>query len=231
METCRLFAGRGAGGMKMSEDEQIEIKVRDPDFREMIYRTCFMTINGAVFSALMEAGLRGLFPGEDENGVIVYGYIDPVKGICFEILGGGREQNGMVSVLSALQETSASVTKESVNDCRIIPFAGEKIPAFQKKMETIRAMYACPRDLAKVREMDIIDEWRHADIPDRVLVYLMRDGELPEPCWVLTTGLNGRKIKGRLLRDPRGDFGVRGGDDIEFSIHREHGDVICVAQF
>lgn len=196
METGRLFAGRGAGGMKMSEDEQIEIKVRDPDFREMIYRTCFMTINGAVFSALMEAGLRGLFPGEDENGVIVYGYIDPVKGICFEILGGGREQNGMVSVLSALQETSASVTKESVNDCRIIPFAGEKIPAFQKKMETIRAMYACPRDLAKVREMDIIDEWRHADIPD-----------------------------------PRGDFGVRGGDDIEFSIHREDGDVICVAQF
>ena len=177
-----------------------------------------MTINGAVFSALMEAGLRGLFPGEDENGVIVYGYIDPVKGICFEILGGGREQNGMVSVLSALQETSASVTKESVNDCRIIPFAGEKIPAFQKKMETIRAMYACPRDLAKVREMDIIDEWRHADIPDRVLVYLM-------------TGLNGRKIKGRLLRDPRGDFGVCGGDDIEFSIHREDGDVICVAQF
>lgn len=76
----------------MSEDEQIEIKVRDPDFREMIYRTCFMTINGAVFSALMEAGLRGLFPGEDENGVIVYGYIDPVKGICFEILGGGRER-------------------------------------------------------------------------------------------------------------------------------------------
>ena len=137
----------------------------------------------------------------------------------------------MVSVLSALQETSASVTKESVNDCRIIPFAGEKIPAFQKKMETIRAMYACPRDLAKVREMDIIDEWRHADIPDRVLVYLMRDGELPEPCGVLTTGLNGRKIKGRLLRDPRGDFGVRGGDDIEFSIHREDGDVICVAQF
>lgn len=37
METGRLFAGRGAGGMKMSEDEQIEIKVRDPDFREMIY--------------------------------------------------------------------------------------------------------------------------------------------------------------------------------------------------
>lgn len=98
-------------------------------------------------------------------------------------------------------------------------------------METIRAMYACPRDLAKVCEIDIIDEWRHADIPDRVLVYLMRDGELPEPCWVLTTGLNGRKIKGRLLRDPRGDFGVRGGDDIEFSIHREDGDVICVAQF
>lgn len=61
METGRLFAGRGAGGMKMSEDEQIEIKVRDPDFREMIYRTCFMTINGAVFSALMEAGLRGSF--------------------------------------------------------------------------------------------------------------------------------------------------------------------------
>ena len=43
--------------------------------------------------------------------------------------------------------------------------------------------------------------------------------------------LNGRKIKGRLLRDPRGDFGVRGGDDIEFSIHREDGDVIRVAQF
>lgn len=59
----QAFRREGSGRDEMSEDEQIEIKVRDPDFREMIYRTCFMTINGAVFSALMEAGLRGALSG------------------------------------------------------------------------------------------------------------------------------------------------------------------------
>ncbi len=82
------------------------------------------------------------------------------------------------------------------------------------------ADYSAGEEVEESRSMDFLDESRSPEYPDDVLVYLLKDGNKPEGCWVRIEGLAEHQIIGTLLNEPDQDFDYHEGEKIAFYVHQ-----------
>ena len=71
-------------------------------------------------------------------------------------------------------------------------------------------------EVEESRSMDFLDGSRSPEYPDDVLVYLLKDGNKPEGCWVRIEGLADHEIIGTLLNEPDQNFDYHEGETIAF---------------
>ncbi len=80
------------------------------------------------------------------------------------------------------------------------------------------------------RNITQLDCCRNDDCPDDIMVYLLKNNNKPECCWVRCSDVQNKQLLGSLLNEPYQDFGIHLGDSIRFGIMKQEEKYICVAQ-
>lgn len=78
--------------------------------------------------------------------------------------------------------------------------------------------YAPSEDVARIRELRHLDQFRNELYPDDVKVLLYREGKDIEQVWVRTMFLSEHTMFGKLLNEPYGDLDFHEGEIIEFQM-------------
>ena len=200
------------------------MKYKDTGFRA-IYKqfTCF-PIEAA-------RGLTDDFPGADEaNCILTYGYIDREAGLTLQILACGIENDGKYRFFDSKDDVHMIIRIGAVMDMEFSLFDPEESglkERYKEKLEILSG-YAAEDEVEESRKMGFLDERRHEEYPDDVLVYLIKDGLEPEGCWTRIVGLQDHCIVGELLNEPYQDFKYHVGDRISFYVNKNEDESITL---
>ena len=159
------------------------------------------------------------FPGADKaNCILTYGYIDHTAGLTLEILAAGYKSDEGFSFDAGNNEISSKIRIGSVMEDECYYFDDEDGNLYKRYAEKIDMLesYSAGDEIEESRTMGFLDSLRSPEYPDDVLVYLLKDGNQPEGCWVRIEALAKHQIVGTLLNEPDQDFGYHEGEKIAF---------------
>ena len=163
------------------------------------------------------------FPGADRaNCILTYGYIDRMAGFTLEVLAAAFMDNKEMSFGVGNAELLSKIRIESVIDdeCYYVDDEDDSMyKLYSDKLDMLKN-YAAGNGVEESRSMDFLDGSRSPEYPDDVLVYLLKNGNKPEGCWVRIEALAEHEIIGTLLNEPDQDFGYHAGNQIAFYVHQ-----------
>ena len=200
---------------------------REIGFRPFYHHVCALELNEKLKKKLKNCPDIG-----KSSHAVVYGYIDPDKGLMLEVLGAGKQAPKYFYFKDPYEGRRITINISDVADVPFLWF--EKLePRFYKKyaprIEKLKR-YDGSEDLEKSREFDFLDGCREPSFPDDVRVLFSKEGLKPEECWVRITGLGDHVLLGKLLNQPYQDMGVKEGDEVMFYVRKESDEkIVCVA--
>ena len=200
---------------------------KETGFRPFYHHVCALELNDKLAKRL-----KNCPEIEKSSHAVVYGYIDPEKGLMLEVLGAGKQAPKYFYFKDPYEGRRISISIGDVADVPFLYFEKLEPRFYQKYVPRIEKLkqYDASEDVEKSRDFDFLDTCREPSFPDDVRVLFAKDGLKPEECWVRITGLGEHVLIGRLLNQPYQDFGVKEGDTVTFSIHKESDEKItCVA--
>lgn len=174
----------------------------------------------------MKDSLKGIlkdFPGADSaNCILTYGYIDRMAGLTLEVLAAAFMDNEEMSFGDGNAEKLSKIRIESVIDDECYYIDDEDCSMYKLYSDKLDMLknYAAGDGVEESRNMDFLDSSRSPEYPDDVLVYLLKNGNKPEGCWVRIEALAEHAIIGTLLNEPSQDFGYHAGSQIAFYVHQ-----------
>ncbi len=186
------------------------------------------------FEGLDRAVLDG-FPGaQSADGALVYGYYDREAGMTLEVLCAAKEGKNGWMFANGNDQIRSFIRIDTVLDVDFYT-REEPDPALFRKFETKLEMlkvYDAGEEIEKTRTFGFLDDARHPEFIDDVMVYLEKGDLKPEPCWCRITGLGEQSIRAILLNEPVQPFGVHNGESISFHVQKitETGKYICRAE-
>lgn len=163
------------------------------------------------------------FPGADRaNCILTYGYIDRMAGFTLEVLAAAFMDNEEMSFGVGNAELLSKIRIESVIDDECYYVDDEDDSMYKLYLDKLDMLknYAAGDGVEESRNMDFLDGSRSPEYPDDVLVYLLKNGNKPEGCWVRIDALAEHEIIGTLLNEPNQDFGYHAGNQIAFYVHQ-----------
>ena len=81
----------------------------------------------------------------------------------------------------------------------------------------------------KIRMAESLDELRHPNFPDDVIVLFFCENFRPEYAWVRCDTVEEKLIVGTLMNELQQDFGYKVGEKIKFGLTEFEGENICVS--
>jgi hypothetical protein len=172
------------------------------------------------------------FPGADHaDYMLTYGYIDHFEGLMLEVVASAFKNEDTFYFSDTNLDVGVKIPIKMVDQSYSIDDAdGRLYERYAEKLDPLKEEYyfdlegkeniLSKEDLEAMREMDIIDPFRSIENPDVVMVFLVKDGNSPEPCSVRMERFLDDNIIGILLEEPEQDFGYHLGDKIAFFIQR-----------
>lgn len=164
------------------------------------------------------------FPGADQaNCVLTYGYIDHIAGMTLEVIAAGIKHEDEFYFGDTNSKVTSKIQIGLIMDEECDYFEdqdGELYTRYSDKIDMLET-YDVDEDIEESREMNFLDELRSPEYPDDVLVYLMKDGNQPEGCWVRIEGLGKHHIIGTLLNEPDQKFGYHEGEKVAFFAYQQ----------
>lgn len=163
------------------------------------------------------------FPGIDKaNCILTYGYIDHSNGLMLEVLAAAFKSDDGFLFEDTNLEISSKIRIGSImeDDCYYFEDEnGNLYDRYAEKIDMLKDYDSCD-EVEESRDMDFLDGSRSPEYPDDVLVYLLKDGNEPEGCWVRIESLEDHQIIGILLNEPDQDFDRHEGEKIAFYVHQ-----------
>ena len=205
------------------------MKYSGKDFRQFYKHIVTIEVNEDTRKVI--GNLNG---GETADIVYAYGYIDHEAGFTFEVLATGKHDNRKpIDQIEGNDKSCVKLRAGSVQGLEISFIADEASyrTKFAKKIKTIE-YYNVSNEIEETRSFGFLDEARHDYYIDDVAVFLVKEGNDPERCWVRIEGLDPEKhrIIGTLLNEPNQDFGYHIQDTITFFVQKtDDNQVLCIA--
>ena len=181
------------------------------NFREVEKKLCII---------VDEQTVKLLAPDVDCNALLCMGYVDYEAGLTYEVLAVANFCDGDYSVEWETKDVGMKIRAGATEGKIIMPIENKVLMnKFRFKIDLLETYYG-DKVFLKCREIKEIDEFRHPDFPDDVLLILAKEGNKPEKIWgriVSFVGDDGKMIRFnvRLLNEPFVDFGVHFNDTIE----------------
>lgn len=199
------------------------MKLRDSGFRTVYKNYTAFALNDRLREQLAK------FPDASKaDHALVYGYIDPEKGMMFEILAAAVNENGRFHFFSGHSALHECISAKEVEDCEFFWFADADeslYHRYQLKVDKLKR-FSSNEGIETTRYMTFLDAHRDPYMIDEVMVELRRDGLKPEICRVRITGLEKRWILGVLKEEPKQNFGYHKDENIVFFVQNKEGGVI-----
>ncbi|WP_296256819.1 SseB family protein [uncultured Ezakiella sp.] len=175
--------------------------------------------------------LVGDFPGADKaNYILTYGYIDHTTGLTLEVLAAAFKGDEGFLFAAGNTEISLKIRIGSVMDDECFYFDdedGKMYKSYADKIESLKIYYAGD-EVEESRNMRFLDPSRSPEHPDDLLVYLLKDENELEGCWVRIEALGEHNMIGTLLNEPDQDFDCHAGDKIEFYVQQKDDEEIVL---
>lgn len=171
------------------------------------------------------------FHGADKaNYILTYGYIDHTAGLTLEVLATASRHDESFIFGVGNTEISSKIRIGFVMDDECFYFDdedGKMYKSYADKIESLK-IYSAGDEVEESRNMRFLDPSRSPEYPDDVLVYLFKDGNELEGCWVRIEALGEHNMIGTLLNEPDQDFGCHVDDKIEFYVHQKDDEKIVL---
>ena len=158
---------------------------------------------------------------QDDNAMLIYGYIDHDAGISFELMCAAYVfDNGDVALEPPNDTTSFKFRMnsfqgdiEQFNDTKVIG-------PFMEKMKMINDGYSVSDDVEDVREIKDLDPMRAPGYPDDIVVTFFMEGYRPEGIWCRVETVDRQKgtIRMTMLNEPNAPFGKHIGDMVDVGL-------------
>ena len=161
-----------------------------------------------------------------DNAILACGYIDHTAGITFEVLCMGEySSNGKIDLRRGNDKVSIKLRYDSITGVLVL-LEDKVLPSFQDKIDMVRKGYTVNDAVIKARNSFEIDDFRHEQFPDDVLLIFFQDGLKPEGIWCrIESEIDGMPAA-KLLNEPYADFGVHMGDLITFEWMKQDNKII-----
>jgi hypothetical protein len=154
-------------------------------------------------------------PRENDNAILLYGYIDRSAGLSFQTLSTARVyDDGTVDLSQATPNCSMKIRYDSMAGTLLTVDPELPLEFYSDMVEIIHNGYAAPESVERIRTMTGFDKCRHPQYPDDMLVLLMKTGFENEGVWVRIEEVTPGTARGVLLNEPKANFGCKCGDTI-----------------
>lgn len=195
------------------------MKYSENGFRPLYHNFCIFPLSSSIIKVVEN------FPGFTEaDGVLTYGYCDSEAGFTLEILCCVKNiGEGQFAFANPSEDTRGIVRIGAVadEDFVFVGYGDDPIKDnFPKNIEMV-SHYDADEEVEASRTFDFLDEFRHEQYIDDVLVLTIKDGLQPEGCWVRISGLQDNCLVGTLLNEPNQDFGYHEGEEISFFLYED----------
>lgn len=196
-------------------------------FRGIYQNFCVFKINEHNASYIKD------FPGSDEaDSFLAYGYIDHEAGMTLEVIACALETDDGTKYFDTNMECRSIIRIEEVMDDEYrleMDVQGSIRERYDEKIAVLDA-YKVNDEIEQSRTIPYLDDSRHDNNIDDVMVYLEKEENNSESCWVRIEGIKDGKFVGTLLNEPFQEFGYHKGDELTFFAKRTEDErVICIS--
>lgn len=211
------------------------MRICDTSFRKLVHKLVFILFEPGNLE--LEQWLSGTaMPVDDSvNGALCYGYVDHEAGFTFEVLCLGHCDPGsfVLDLLPGDDNLSEKLRKGLVDGSYV--YAVPEIPEddYGDKLELVTEGYVDSDAIEQVRALKDLDDNRHLDYPDDIMVQLKAQGEGSEDCelcWVRCEGAGEDGTFSGILQDePLFHKTVHKGERVAFRLVQSPEGPVCVA--
>ena len=201
------------------------------NFREMDQK--FLLVKDIDMKTRMVIERSGFHIRQDDNAILVFGYIDQEAGVSFELLCAACVyDDGEVSLEPANKTTSFKFRYGSFQG-DMVPFTNlSQLIPFQDRAQMIKNGYTAPEAVLEIRNIRELDPSRAPGFPDDIVVFFVKEGYRNEGIWCRTVGTDPARhlIQMRLLNEPNAPFGKHIGDIVNVTlIQMDNGELKAAA--
>lgn len=205
----------------------------DISFRDIDQHFCVIPM-----ASIPRIQKMGIPMDENQNMCLFYGDIDHEAGLTLEFMDVGCRTENWFDFSNQNMETGLKLRIGAIKNTGIYILKnadGEFRNRYQESIQRL-SIYDVSEEIKESRENPLLDESRHLEYPDDVLVYVHNCFTgATEGCWVRIEGFVNTEEhfynSGILLNEPYGEFPCHRGDSIDFWLKPGKDDeYICVAE-
>lgn len=201
------------------------------NFREMDQK--FLLVKDIDMKTRMVIERSGFHIRQDDNAMLVFGYIDQEAGISFELLCAACVyDDGEVSLEPTNKTTSFKFRYGSFQG-DMVPFTNlSQLIPFHDRAQMIKNGYGAPDAVLEIRNIRELDPSRASGFPDDIVVFFVKEGYRNEGIWCRTVGTDPARhlIQMRMLNEPNAPFGKHLGDIVDVTlIQMDNGELKAAA--
>lgn len=202
--------------------------IRGESFREFYHKIVFIKA-----SPILRISLRERMDCcEYDNGCLAYGYINEREGLSFRILCSADVRFNKLTRRSFDPMRTLTLRRKAADEYRFLglDYCDVDTSDFADYFAAMDRHYKCVHEQTeKMREFEFLDSVRHPEYPDIVSVMLLREGMQAEKVWVHCRAFSEKELFGKLLTEPKQNFGIHPGNIIGFTPVPQKDGVVCIS--
>lgn len=200
------------------------------NYKETGFRVLYKHFAAFMLTSRLRKSIEGFPNAEKANCILTYGYIDHTAGFTLDILATGKKTENDFRFYNGSDKYRSIIRIGFVEDDEFYLLDNEdKYRKQYAKQIEISDSYKVSDVIDSTRSMEFLDPFRDPHYVDDVLVYLLKDGNKPEGCWVRLEDMQDRLFIGELLNEPDQNLGCHMGERIGFFIYRQdNGETVCI---
>lgn len=205
------------------------MQYKEIGFRAIYHQVCAFKFNEELRDLSKDCPEAG-----DSTHAVMYGYIDPKKGLMLELLGTGKMGRKYFYFKAPWTGRRITIPLSDVENVDFVTYTDLDPNLYNKYLPRIEALkkYNVSENVEKSRQFPFLDGCRDPYHPDKITVRFMKNGLKPEELPVQMSDLGDHFLVGTLLKKPKQNFGPGKGDAISFhTMELDNKTTICAADF
>ena len=193
----------------------------ETNFRDLYHQ--FLLVKDIDIKTRLVIEKAGFHIRDDDNAMLLFGYIDHEVGISFELL--------CAACVYEDDEVSFEPTNKNVSfKFRYGSFQGdmiafknhEQLLPYQERVQRIIDGYSVSETVMEIRNIEELDPSRAPGYPDDIVVFFIIDGYQNEGIWCRVEDIDYERnlIKMRMLNEPNAPFGKHIRDIVDVTLIR-----------
>ena len=201
-------------------------------FRDIVGR--FLLIKDIDMKTRMVIEASGFKIRQDDNAMLVFGYIDYEKGTSFELLCAACVYDDGEVSFEPTNKTASFKFRYGSFTGDMVPFNNfSQLIPYRERAEMIVKGYSVTDDVNWVRGVVELDPSRAPGFPDDIMVFFVKEGYRSEGIWCRVVSIDPERllIQMRLLNEPNAPFGKHMGEIVDVAMVRmDDGEVKALAE-